>query len=321
MMKTNRRLILLLTSILFLCIITLTGCQLAVPTTSTVTTTDTLCGVFVTIGYHNLPMIDKAITDAITIEKNGKISLDEALLSSSFETKIEGKLNDEENNVVFDGLNGYYLGNILTKDAKGETCSTLMCDPALTNVNYGVNVTDNSEEHSTEATLYVNRQFEEAFYLNPVYLTADGSYYTLLGNSRGTSFRGGFDTVCSQTIDNETRTKLGNTTKSEKISYRMNVAVVDAVKKTTIKEMNEKDELIKTTEYLPTSLEEFIVGQETSYVIVEEELDGSTNNNMIKRNVYMPLRLGSNESSNQHRCNFLGENNVIAPRRVNFLYE
>ncbi len=321
MKKTKRRLILITTSILFLSIITLTGCQLAIPTTNTTTSNDTLCGVFVTIGYHNLPMNDKAISDALTIGDNGEISFKQDMDPSLFETRVEGVLNEEENNLVFDGLSGYYLGNLHSKDAKGQSYNTLMCDPALAEVNYGVHVSDTMEERKTEATLYVNKQFQEAFYLNPVYQTADRSYYTILGNSQGTSFRGDVGTISSQTVDTETTTKQDDASKTEKISYKVNVTVVEAVTKTMVKEMSQKDELIKITEYFPDSPEEFIVDRETSYVIVEEELDSSTDNKSVKRKVYMPLMKGSNESSNQHRCDFPGENNVIAPRYVKFLYE
>lgn len=322
MMKNKRHFKIFTTIVILLCIITLTGCQLAIPTTGTYKTTDQLCGVFVTIGYNNLPMKEEAIINsAIKIGKNGEISFDESINPSLFETKIEGKLDKEKNIVVFDGISGYYMGNHRSKDAKGESYNALMCDPALTDVKYGVNVTDDSEEHKGEATLYVSKQFREAFYLNPVYLSDDGSYYTILGNSQGTSFSGEVSTVCSQTIDSAITTKQGDSSKTEKSSYKMNVAVVETVKKILIKEMNQKDELVKVTEYLPSSPDEFIVNSETSYVIVEEALTGSRKDNGIKRSVYVPLSRASIETSNQHRCNYPGENYVIAPKYVKFVYE
>ncbi len=321
-MKNKRKLMIITTIVILLCTILLTGCQLAIPTTNTAVPTDQLCGVFVTIGYRNLPVKEDALLNAaISIDKNGEISLDESVSQSLFETRFEGKINEEGNNVVFDGISGYYMGNLISTDANGQSYNTLMCDPALTNVNYAVNVTDTSEENKTEATLYVSKNFREAFYLNPVYLTGDGSYYTILGNSQGTSFRGEVSTVCSQTIDSAITTKHGDSSKTVKNSYKVNVAVVETVTKTIIKEMNEEDELIKVTEYLPGSPEEFSVNRETSYVIVEEELDSSTKVSRVNRSVYVPLPKASTETTNQHRCNFSGESDVIAPKYVKFICE
>lgn len=321
-MKNKGQLMIFTIILILLCTITLTGCQLAIPATNTIATTDKLCGVFVTIGYNNLPMNEKALTDAkITIGNDGKISLDESINSSLFENRIEGKLNKEKNTVVFDGISGYYMGNLRSQDENGESYNSLMSDPALTDVKYAINVTDNSEEQKGEATLYVSKQFREAFYLNPVYLTGDGSYYTILGNSQGTSFSGEISTVCSQTIDSAITTKNDDSSKTEKCSYKINVAVVETVKKTMIKEMNQKDELIKVTEHLPNSQDEFIVDSETSYIIVEEVLDSSGKVNNVKRSVYVPLSRDSMETTNQHRCNYPGENNIIAQKYVKFIYE
>ena len=322
MMRNKRKSMILITMFMLLIAITLTGCQLAIPTNGTYNTTDQLCGVFVTIGYNNLPRKEGAILkDAIKIDKNGEISFDESINPSLYESRVEGKLDKEKNIVVFEGLSGYYMGNVRSKDAKGEAYNSLMCDPALTDVNYSVNVIDDSVENKGEATLYVSKQFREAFYLNPVYQTGDGSYYTILGNSTGLSFSGEVSSVFSQNIDSAITTKQGDSSKTEKNNYKINIAVVETVAKILIKEMNQNDKLVKVTEYLPGSPDEFIVNRETSYVIVEEALTGSRKDSNIKRSVYIPLSRTSTETSNQHRCSYPGENHVIAPKYVKFVYK
>jgi hypothetical protein len=306
--------------VMLLCTFTLAGCQLAIPTTNTNTTTDKLCGVFVTIGYRDLSMNEEAFKDTdVTINNNGEIIFDESTNAALHENRIEGKISKEKHTVIFEGISGYYMGNLQEQDANGEYYNSLMCDPGLSDVKYRINATDTSEEQNGEATLYVSMKFREAFYLNPVYLTSDGSYYTLLGNSQGVSFSGEMSTICSQTIDSAITKKIGDSSKTEKSSYKINVAVVETVTKVMMKEMNQNDELIKVTEHLPNSPDEFIVDSETSYVIVEEILDSSLKVNGVKRSIYLPLPRDSYETSNQHCCNFPGENGVIAQKFIKFI--
>jgi len=322
-MKNKRRIRLLSAlMVMLLCTITLTGCQLAIPTTNSNVTSDKLCGVFVTIGYNNIPINDDVLKDSeVTFNSNGEITFDEIANASSSGNKIEGKKSEERNTVVFDGTTGYYMGILHELGTNGEYFNSLMCDPSLNDVKYAINATDNTEEQNGEATLFVSKKFHEVFYLNPVYLTGEGSYYTILGNAQGASFFGETSgSICSQTIDSAITQSDGNTSKTEKSSYKINLEVVDEVKKTVIKEMNQNDELIKVTEYLPNSPEEFTVESETSYVIVEEVLDGSSKVPCVIRNIYVPLSRDSIETSNQHHCNFPGENGVIAQKLIKFVY-
>lgn len=308
--------------VMLLCTITLTGCQLAIPTTNTNVNSDKLCGVFVTIGYQNFAMNDEALKDIdVTINNNGEISFDPSANASLSQNRIEGKITEDKHTVIFDGVRGYYMGVLHEQDKNGEYYNSLMCDPGLTDVKYAINATDNSEEQNGEATLYVSKNFHESFYLNPVYLTSDGSYYIIMGNAQGASFFGEMGTVCSQTIDSAITMKNDDSSKTEKSSYKINVSVVEAVKKIVIKEMNQNDELVKVTEHLPSSAEDFTVGSETSYVIVEEVLDSLSKVKGVKRSVYVPLPKDSIETSNQHHCNFPGKNGIIAQKLIKFICE
>jgi len=320
MMKNKRRL-LLATMVILLGTITLTGCQLAKPATNTNVTSDKLCGVFVTIGYNNLVINDEALNDmGVSINNSGEISFNESTNASLSGNRIEGKITEDKNSVIFDGISGYYMGSLQVQDENGEYYNSLMCDPGLSDVKYAINASDDSDEQNGEATLYVSRNFHESFYLNPVYLTSDGSYYTILGSAQGASFFGEMGTICSQTIDSALTMKNDNSSMTERSSYKINVAVVEAVKKSVIKEMNQNDELVKVTEHLPNSPEEFTVDSETSYVIVEEVLVSSSRVKGVKRSVYAPLPRDSFETSNQHHCYFPAENGIIAQKLIKFIW-
>jgi len=321
-MKNKKRFVISLTTILILLgTITLTGCQLARPSTNGNVTSDKLCGVFVTIGYENTAMDADALNNRnVTVDNNGELSFGEAADASFNGNRIEGNLSEDKTTVTFNGVSGYYMGNLHEEDENGEDNNRLMCDPGLGDVNYAINVTDNTEEQKGEATLDVSKKFHEPVYLNPVYLTSEGSYYTIMGNSQGSSCSGEIGTIYSQTIDSAITVKNEDSSKTESNSYKINVAIVEAAKTMVMKEMNQNDELVKATEYFATSPEEFTVDSETSYVIVEEVIDNSL---MVKykRICYVPLPKDSTETSNQHHCNFTAENGIIAPKIVKFICE
>ncbi|MGB4658672.1 MAG: hypothetical protein WBI07_05810 [Mobilitalea sp.] len=321
-MKNKRRFIILLAAmVILLCTMALTGCQLAIPSTNGNVTSDKLCGVFVTIGYDNTALDNEAFNNMnVTVDDNGELSFDEAVDASLSGNRIEGKLSEDKTTVIFEGISGYYMGNLHEKDKNGEDNNALMCDPGLGDVKYAINVTDNTEEQNGEATLDVSKKFHEPVYLNPVYLTSEGSYYTIMGNSQGSSFSGDIGTIYSQTIDSAITIKNDDSSKTESSSYKINVAIVEAAKTMVMKEMNQNDELVKATEYFATSPEEFTVDSETSYVIVEEVVDNSLTVKYA-RTCYIPLPKDTTETSNQHHCNFPAENGIIAPKLVKFICE
>ena len=303
-----------------LCTLFFTGCQLAKPTNSDIYSSDRLCGVLITIGNNNSLERQELSDEDITVNRKGKVELQDSALATAGEARVEGKAAKDGHTVVFDGIPGYYMGLLTEKGTTGEDCNVLMCDSSLNNLNVGVNITDEVKEQTCEATLYVNTGFSEAFYLNPVYLTSDGTYYTLLGHATGTSFSDSpSGSICSQTIKSNVTQTTDTSSKSEQSIYKVNVKSVDVVKKVVIKEMNHGDELIRSSEYLPDSPENYIVLKDTAYVIVEETLVNNQNAEYIKRSAYTPLPKSSDETGNQHLCNFSGENNVIHPKSINFM--
>lgn len=229
---------------------------------------------------------------------------------------------EDDYTVKFDGLEGYYMGMIKIKASNGEYCDTMVSDPGFYDVKYATNVTDTKEEQTCEATLYFSSRFRVDFYLLPVYLTDDGTYYTIPGSAQGASYEGlTSGGSCSQSIDSAITTSSDGNSKTKKNTFIVHEAIVDEAKKTVIKEMNQEDELIKTTEYLQSSPDEFVVDSETAYIIVEEVLNNASKGDYTKRSIYTLQPMDSKESPISHRSNFPGENGVIGQKTIQFIYE
>jgi len=318
-MKNKGRLIFLL--IMLINMITLTGCQLALPDSNTQISADKLCGVFLTIGDQEFPINDEQLAASVdSIPSSAEALFEHSTFAPINEHRFEGKLTAEQNDMLFDGLEGYFMGVISDSTVNDEPCYGLVCSPDLTNAKLAVNVTETSKENSGEATLYVSEEFKDLCYLNPVYITSEGSYYVVMGNSHCTSFSGSTTgSVYSLTIDTKTTKTHNNSTEANKDTFKINIAVVDEIQKVTIKEMDQNDNLVKTTDFDNESPEEYIVTDDTSYVIVEEMYTNASKENVIKRSIYTPLPKDSSESSNLHFCNFLGENEVVIRKMIKFV--
>lgn len=234
--------------------------------------------------------------------------------------RLEGRLNGKNNKVVFKGGNGYFMGLISECDNLGGDSTGMIADPEFTENSMAVKTIDTSEENICSASIYVTSAMRDAFFLNPVYLRHDGSYYAVIGNSVGSSFSGnGSGVACTQSLDNTVSQTNGKTKSSVKTGFKVTVKVVDQVLGMKVKEMNAKDELIKVSEVNEESPEEYIVDDQTAYVIVEETTVKSFSKQEIKRTAYTPLPSNSSEITNQHSCNFDGKDGIVDQKRIIFI--
>lgn len=323
-MTKNRRYLylpdILLITLLF--ILPLSGCQLAKETGTAAADRDQLCGVFVTFGRPERPVNEASLSDInVKVNKKGELVIDDQDLKSAFENKVEGTPYDNGSTIRFDGLEGYYMGS-LHQDINGEDSIVNMADKGFHDMKYAVNKTDEGESRSCEGTLSVSTKFHKIVDVNPVYIRDDGTYYTIMGQSTGVSFSGSTSgSVYSQTLDNSFSSTVNGKTITDKDSYKVNVTVTDETKQVFIKEMNQYDELIKTTEYLRDDPEEFIVDSNTAYIIVEETLENSMTDPYVKRSVYSLDKDGMANDKVTHTCGYADADYVIGLKIISFTYE
>lgn len=297
----------------------LSGCQLALAEDKTAQSgRDELCGVLVTLGDQSIPMNESAAKNLKFENKNGVLTLDDSSMSSLFSQKVEGKRSEDNYTLTFDGIQGYYLGKIQYTSVNGELESLMTSGEYFNDVKYNVNTSDHESTSSSEATILVSKNFHDLVKVNPVFLRADGSYYTDLGGGHGSSVIGlATGTVFTLTLDESNIKTAGDNSSTENNSFTIHVKVVDAVEQITIKEMSQKDELIKETSYHRDDPSEFVVDPKTSYVIVEELYSDKSKDRPVKRNIYTID--DNSDSPVNHTCCYENENGVILNQLIQFV--
>jgi hypothetical protein len=315
--KTIRRIatigILLLISILF------SGCQLAREDGSVIGKSDKLCGVLVTLGRQDVQQKDIELDDAdFKVGSNGVISFDEDSLPFG-DNKVEGEVFDD-GSASFDGISGYYVGINHIVNSDGEISTGMITDKVFHDAKLNIGSVKDNRSQNCEATISVRSGFHEIINLNPVFQREDETYYTLLGqipgflpygDETGQSFSQSIDKSYTKTVDGEKS--------SENISFKVNVEFVEEAEQIFIKEMNEKDELIKVTEYFPNDPDKFLLDSSTSYVIVEELCKNNTDTFYKKRSIYSLVSDQSNKQSISHTCNFAFYDNIIGVKKIEFI--
>lgn len=325
-MTIKKRLCRLIVPIIAMLLVTqLIGCkqidfQLAKEDIEMNQNTKNLCGVFVTFGMPERPVTKQESEDVeFTVDSKGEIVFDKDTLASLNTYEVDGTIVDERT-IKFGDIEGYYMGLLQLEDVNGEEMRTSMADSGFHDTTFHVNVTPDGNEDICESTISVGTDFHDSVFVNPVYQRGDGTYYTIIGQEMGFSFSGNsIGSVYSQKLDNTiTRTENG-TTVLDKITLKVNISVVEGVDQIFIKEMNQKDELIKITEYVYDDPEEFKVDSKTKYIIVEDIISSTSNDDKIKRSIY---DLAQDDVENEwiiHPCNFMNEDNIISGRAIRFL--
>ena len=312
----KRRLILILQVVtLLISILTLTGCQLAQEASNDLMNEDQLCGLFVTIGDTVFPREELNPKD-FKINFDAKGNVDAQILGPMESVKVEGKLSDDGSTITFGDMDGYFMGLLIdTVDGEGYTIN--MADEGFDDLKSSVNATDEGTSHTYEATLTMVAGNREIYHVNPVYQRSDGTFYVTEGNSISfdQSIAGNMGSISLSTKSEET---MGERSNKKEATYIVKFAFADPVVEVLVKEMNEKDEMIKVTQYHPEDPEKFLVDRETKYVIVEEKLLSNTEEEYTNRSIYSLDKDRNQHETIFHKCLFADDHGVAGGKRIVF---
>lgn len=307
------RIILRLLLVIFL-ITQVTGCQLAIEDATK--NSKKLCGIFLTIGSDWPSTMDSSFENVdFKVGKNGEITLDEKGIASLNDQEVEGELIDNRT-MKFNGVEGYFMG-LIEIEEDGIQSHGLMADPEFYKGKLSINVTDAGEENSCEITFSVATSFDQGVHLNPVYQRGDGSYYAIRGGMGMLISGDNVGSTHSQTLDEAFTTSSEGTTIQRKDSFKVNIEVVEPSDKLIIKEMNQMDELIKSTEYEHDDSKDYNVDHNTDYIIVEE-WENDVLDSPVNRSVYSMKNLSSDERIS-HLWNIPWENNLVIRKEIHFI--
>ena len=302
-------------------ILMLSGCQLAKSNDSALRKNpDVLCGVFVTLRDTSLPMEERKLDDIEFTNENGVMTISEDSMNALFSRKVEGTLSEDKLSIDFNGVEGSYIGLIHSDTGKKEDSVMTTTNGGFHDVKVSVNSSDTTSSYVYEATLYVSTAFNDIVKMNPVYITNEGTYYTDLGQAQGASSSGNAPgQMFTQTLENSSTKTTGKSSITESVKFTIHVKIIDPIEEVLIKEMNEQDELIKTTSLTKASEEEYIVDREARYIIVEEFLAKESSQPSPQRSIYtLPDEL-TREDYITHTIHFEGENGAIDSKMILFL--
>lgn len=315
-MNRNRTRI-VLSVLLLLSVCFLSGCQLALEDELTAHESERICGVFVTIGLNPSELYNNQLDNTqFKINRKGEIELQATNPASR---QIEGTMT-EDGHVKFGKYHGYYIGEGELIDPNGEKQLTNFADPGFYDVKVAHYEKEDGKDISFEGTLSIDRNSSQIIHMNPVYQREDGGIYTILGYNVGYSSSGNASgIVLSQSFSNTIASSGGSHrgNKKENTSFKVNIEMTNAATQILIKEMNSKDELIRTTEYYPDSPEEFIVDPNAYYILVEERNNNKTDN--ITRYIYNLENIDLEEYYVGHTCHFPGDDDVIGVKQIRFI--
>ncbi len=274
-------------------IITLSGCQLALPEKST--QQDQLCGIFIT--FEPLPSpLD---------EMNGEMSLREfqELMQSKAKIYAVKKTSGSPSampDYFFEGIEGLRFMELYISDEQGG-CYTSQVDPGVD----GVHISVGNDAVELTGKLMLDIRFNRTIYANPVYLTQDGQVYMVQGD--GVSYGGRTDAGDwgSTTIE-ETRTQTENGEKTSR-AFRLELKIVgiNPLQEAVLKRMDANDSLIAQTLITQDTVpESILLEKDTAYMVVEEHRLDWEGNPVTERSLL-------NVNEDELICRFSAGNGIV----------
>ena len=217
--------------------------------------------------------------------------------------------------IEFTGLHGYYMGVKHVADKNGPYISNI-ADKEFQDISTAINVGDEKSNSNTyEGTLYFDRRFHQPIYLNRVYQRPNKTYYCVRAGAGAMVDEMGCGSL---NIKASTEKKTNGKTIKQTEIFNVKFDVYDISNNVLIKEMNSKDQVIKTTEYHQTDSENYKVNKNTSYVIVEETFKKASGSEQIKRAIYSVDHKFDKDEDISHRLFYPGKEGALIPKLVHF---
>ncbi len=272
------------------CIVSLSGCSLAVPGAGAEAGEDRLIGVFITAEYLDLYDMESYLKD------HGNLLTGGGEVTLSHDPEYEGRLyaqidpskGPEDGEIFFGDVRGEYMLYPEKTDER-EPYRVCLCTDGICEINTNTNIADDQEEYSIDGTMYMlPGQMEEdvSYHANPVYQTAEGEIYAVSGQGFSTSGDGAEGEVFSTTLSGEVTMREKEKTKTEKSSVTLRYAVMNRPEQTTLYQMNQAHQIVRKDTYEPGKVPETIaVERETEYVLAETEKENRSGEKTVSREI------------------------------------
>lgn len=284
--------------ILFLVVLSLTGCQLAQEGGEiSESGNNQLVGVLITTEYLDLFDFEAYFNDNAGELLNGNTTIDPAE-ARAYEGRLyavaEPTEKDGEVNYQFPGVEGipfYYIPVVtdMAEPAEGEEYDWAWTpgeSTAIQDQYAALSVKDDAEEISLEGTLYISSQSKNhRFYGNPIYRTPEGELYATAGSGISSDWQDGGS--MSQTLEETYTLTLGEKQTQEHFKVTFTITSVDPVENIVLLQMDENNRVLSRQEFQPGQVPESLTPeQKTSYILVESHHRNQKGVSTIDRDLY-----------------------------------
>jgi len=253
---------------LLLAVMLLAGCQLASEEKKEDRLQDKLVGVFVTFDDLDLPFdMEGYLNDHIDeLADGGEIVVDEGEA-----VPYEGRLFAQvgERGWEFPGYEGIIMGQMWDEDHwSGFTTE------GIQDIRTHVTSTETLDGIEEEGTIYVDEDTEDfIYYVNPVFMTPDGSYYATQGNcfsGEGSAIDG-----MSMSVNSEIRETIDDVETVYSADYTVRIEGVKLAQRVVLIHMSEDHRELARAEYTPDDMPESVTPAEGAAYLIVEEYRGS----------------------------------------------
>lgn len=241
---------------LLLAVCMLAGCQLASGEKNEDPMQDKLVGVFITFERLDLPFDMEGYLRDNGIPEDG-IVLD----GSGYEGRLWAKVTEE--GWSFPGYDGIIMGQMWNED-HWMGFST----EGIQDIKTHVTGTETLDGVAEEGTIYISSGKEVLFCTNPVYMTPEGTYYALQGDSFQSSLESG---SMSQSIRDEKTWTTDGETYTYSAEYRTTIQGVKLADRVMLVQMSADHQELDRAEYAPDAMRgSLTIVDGAAYLIVEE---------------------------------------------------
>lgn len=250
----------------------LTGCQLASEQKNQEPMQDQLVGVFITFDHLDLDYdIEGWLRD-----NPGALQGEEITLEQGEGMEYAGRLpvTRSDEGWIVAGHEGLSIGRLIKEDYETTFVSEGVCE-----VNSSIMTGDGGDAVEVEGTVYFPAGSAVFLCANPVYMTGDGAYYVVQGNSFQSSLESG---SMSQSIADERTLIVDGEETVSSAKFTATVKGVNPAREVVLIWMSGDSEELKRETYKPDRMPEAIEA-EGAYLIVEE-IAADT----VSRKLYQP---------------------------------
>ena len=278
--------------------LSLSGCQLAQKDTGEDSATAHIIGVFITTEYLDLFDAEAYLSDQFVGTSIGDASFSEN--SDRYDGRYYATLQTITNlhgsdskttyyEYQFPELNGFSFFSANHPDSvDASVYLSSNYDSAISDIHTSIFVTDAGERVELTGTLNLSMSYtNKQIFINPVYQTEDGSVYVESGDSfmQGcTTSEGAFMT---QTISDTTTTTNNGVSESKGNTVALSIAFLYAPEKIVVIQMDQNNEVVKKSEFIPGTLPETLKPEAaTEYIVVETHKKDAEGSPLVTREMY-----------------------------------